>query len=324
MPPTKKPRNCKRNLQCLNPESIDKDDDSESKPLKLIAIDTDKKTTEVIIKPFEITKPVTITYSSAPVPSTHEVILPSDRETIQRELKPNIFKVDTNVYKILIPNSPTNVEFQIEILPPRDNLPTRSKFHRSPNNPEIFLLESHYPIYDKDGKVNARLATKRQYSKACLAQTKSPIMTSSLDILHDKQSLYEEKIHRPISSLSSQNLITNPNVMDKIHSLSNMHNYTFTRPLTSSQEIYIQSRTQSDGQKDNDVIKSLPDTSDLFSRLKNVPSQTSFPTVLPNTEGPSIQGPNIQGQSPVSPAAFIQTWKLVQSMLSQQQQTNNN
>ena len=171
----------------------------------------------------------------------HKTILPSDRDSIEKDSKLNITKLKDDTYLITIPNSPSNIEFQIETFKQPDiNSKLELTLKKSLTNPEIFSLVSHYPVFDKDGKASARLITKRQYRKSTLTELKEPCLTSSLKITSKDQKLYDETFSKHITNIDEGLTIQPPDILRKIHNFTNIDKSTSLDPICSTQETFIE------------------------------------------------------------------------------------
>ncbi len=170
-----------------------------------------------------------------------KTILPSDRDSIEKDSKLSITKLTDNTYFITIPNSPSNIEFQIETFKQPDiNSKLELTLKKSPLNPEIISLVSHYPVFDKDGKASARLITKRQYRKCNLTELKEPCLTSSLKITSKDQKLYNETFSKHITNIDEELTIRPPDILRKIHNFTEIDKSTSLDPICSIQETFIE------------------------------------------------------------------------------------
>ena len=215
-----------------------------------------------------------------------KTIVPSDRNSIEKESKLNITKLTDNTYFITIPNSPSNIEFQIETFKQPDiSSKLELTLKKSPLNPEIISLVSHYPVFDKDGKASARLITKRQYRKCNLTELKEPCLTSSLKITSKDQKLYNETFSKHITNIDEELTIQPPDILSKIHSFTNIDRSTSLDPICSIQETFIEGNKPSSSntslkRPSNDKLLK-PSLEKKSPNIKQISISSSFPETKP-------------------------------------------
>ena len=249
----------------------------------------------------------------------NKVLPPSDRESIERDSKLSISRLSDDLYRVCIPNLPSNIEFDINILNGKmKSSSLEASFYKTPNIPDLFILDTQYPIFDRDGIMKASLITKRKYSRTSLSNLKNPILTLATEISQNNLQLYEETINKQISE--SNLTIKVPDIIQKLNNIDTPMQSTFLKPVKASQEIFIQGETSKDKTPLSPPETSILELINGDSSLEEGSSSTNL-TNSNSQNHPSNDSSSSSSSS--NPTSILQSLLMLQSLASQAQQSTD-
>lgn len=266
--------------------------------------------------------------------SVQDTILTPTEITYNSMTEPSITKTSQSSFCIQIPHSPTNIEFEIELLSQKPSLPIITTFQESTEQ-DTFVLNSIYPIYDSDGKVNARIISKRHYLKDYLVSSRNAHISVSSATIHDKQVLTTDIKNTKITD-SSEHITEQTPLADNLH---NFINHTLTKsskPLISiykselkasspSTPLPPQPKSKSPLPKPKKSKKASYSTKIMKISKSKQTNKLQRKTATPTNQSTTLltqQTPIELSQPFLNPNNFLTNYLMLQTLISQSQQSS--
>ena len=162
-----------------------------------------------------------------------------DTQMIVKKEEPSITLMKENTYKIVIPNEPNEVKFIIKIASTKYATPIRVIMQKPQRAGETYLMESQYPIYDKQGKPNAFVITQRCYNQKMIQETETTLNTS-MTVKQADSLLYSMTQQHAIKAMKPLDAVEAPMLEDQtLVKLTNKNLPEGTAPFVISQGIEI-------------------------------------------------------------------------------------